>query len=188
MSIDLESLGITKEELQTRVIEQMCNKLLMGIATDEDGEYKVSSSFNNQLQKLIVDHVNAAVSGYAEKFVLPNVSSYIENLTLQETNKWGEKTGRKMTFTEYLVERAEAYIKEDVNYEGKTKAEAGGYSWSKAQTRIAHMIDKHLHYSIESAMEAALKTANSHIVEGLEKTVKIKLAEIAEKLKVVIKR
>jgi hypothetical protein len=49
------------------------------------------------------------------------------------------------------------------------------------------MIDKHLHFSIESAMKSAVSNANSAIVGGLEETVKIKLAEIAKSLKVTVK-
>ena len=42
-------------------------------------------------------------------------------------------------------------------------------------------------YSIKTAMEKALADANSAIVGGLEKTVKMKLEEVAAKLKMTVK-
>jgi hypothetical protein len=92
-----------------------------------------------------------------------------------------------MTFIEYLVARAEAYLREDVNFDGKSKDEHSGYSWSKSQTRIVWLVNKHLQYSIESAMKDAVKTINDAVTEGLEKTVKVKLEEIAKGLKVNLK-
>ena len=90
-----------------------------------------------------------------------------------------------MTFLEYLIQRAETYIQEPLNYAGKTK-EQEGYGWSKSQTRISYLINQHLHYSIETAMKQALQTANSAIVGGIEQTVRIKLQEVADKMKVVM--
>ncbi len=75
---------------------------------------------------------------------------------------------------------------EKVDSSGKTKEESGSYSFSGTQTRVAHMIHRHLHFNIETAMKEALATANGSIVKGLEETVKLKLAEIAKALKVTV--
>lgn len=186
--MDLESLGFTKKELQDRVVESVSRKVLESVGYDEEGdEVSTESKFLRTVEKRVKAHIDTSIQALAEKHILPNVAAYIENLTIQETNRWGEKAGTKVSFIEYLTQRADHYMREDVNYEGKTKTEANGYSWSRSQTRVAHMIDKHLHYSIESAMKDALANANSAIVGGIQETVKIKLAEVANGLKLTVK-
>lgn len=186
-AITLESLGFTKEDLQERVIDRLCGQILSGKSFDEDGNEEYNDSqFKKQLEERLRKHVTETVNGLAERHVLPNVTQYIENLVLQTTNKWGEKTGTPVTFIEYLVQRAEAYIQEDVNYNGKTRSE-DSYSWSKNTTRIAYMIHEHLQYSIHTAMKKALDTANSAIAGGIEKAVKIQLEQLVNGLQVAVK-
>lgn len=187
MSLTLESLGFTKEELQQRVVDQLCEQILSGKSYDEDGEEMYEGSqFKRELEKRLKEHVTATIGAIADKHVLPNVTSYIENLCLQETNGWGEKTGKKVTFIEYLVQRADAYIREDVNHNGKTQGE-DSYSWRKNTTRIAYMIHQHLQYHMSQMIESALKNANKSIAGGIEQAVKIQLEQTIGKLKVDVK-
>lgn len=181
--IDLEALGFTKDELQERVIQRICDQLLERYVGDEEGS--VQTALAKRLEKRTLEQVERSISTMFEKHILPNVSTYVENLTLQETNKWGEKTGKSLTFIEYLIQRAEAYILEPVSYDGKPKSN-DGYTWTAKQTRIAHLIHEHLHYSIANAMQKALESANSAIVGGIYETVKIKLADFAANLKVSV--
>lgn len=186
-AITLESLGFTQEELQERVVAKLCEQVLRSAGYDEDGdEYSVDSKLAKTLERRVKEHVDVTINGMAEKHVLPNVSTYIENLTLQATNRWGERNGTKLTFIEYLTQRAEAYMQEEVDFQGKPKG-ADSYSWKGTQTRLTHMVHQHLHYSIESAMKTALQTANSAIATGIQDTVKLKLAEITKSLQTTVK-
>jgi hypothetical protein len=189
MNVTLESLGISKDAIEQKLIEHLAQELLTEIQYnyDDDSEYRARSSLAKKLDALVKQHIDTTINALAEKHILPNVSSYIENLTLQTTNQWGEKKGAPVTFIEYLTQRAEDYMQEKVNYEGKPKSEAGGYSWSGTQTRITHMVHQHLHYSIETAMKQALQIATSGIASGLQETVKTKLSEVSQKLKVEVK-
>lgn len=183
-AITLESLGFSKEDLQERVIERLCEQILSGKVYDEDGEVNYTDSqFKRKLDERLKEHINATINAIAEKHVLPNVTAYIENLTLQQTTKWGEKKGGPVTFIEYLVQRAEAYIQEEVNYEGKSKEESS-YNWSKNTTRIAYLINQHLQYSIATMTKQALVAANSAIAGGIESAVKIQLEQVLKGLKV----
>lgn len=189
--LTLEALGITKEELQSRVIDRLVQHALNDsyIDWDDDGEgseVKRPSKFANKLRDEVQARVDAAVAEIAEKHILPNAAQYIENVTFQPTNRWGEKQEKAKTFREYLAERAENYLTEEVNYEGKSRAECGSYSFTKSQSRITHMVHKHLHYQIERIMTDAVKTANSAIAKGIQETVKIKLEEIVGGLKVAV--
>jgi len=186
MELNLETLGFTKEELQQRVVDQLCKELTSDLDYEEGMEFPVDSKFGKKLQRVVEAHIDRKIQEIAENHIFPKVSEYIENLTLQETNKWGEVKGTSLTFVEYMVQRAEAYMTEKVNYEGKAKGE-NIYSWTGTQTRLSRLIHQHLHYRIENAMQTALKDANSHIVKGLEETIKIKLKEISDSLKVGLK-
>ncbi len=183
----LESLGFTKEELQERAVEFVASKVLRGVSYDEDGEScVVDSKFSYKLNQRIAKHVDDTINAIAEKHILGKVSSYIEEMCLQETNKWGEKTGKSLTFVEYLVARAEAYLQETVNYEGKAKSEAGSYSWSGQQTRLVWLVHEHLQHNINRAMSKAVKSANEQIAQGIAKTVELQMIEISEKIKMKV--
>ena len=189
MSFDLASLGITKEELQERVVERVAEQLLTGVGYDpnSDTEFTTASQFQREMDKLVKARINETINAIAEREVLPNVASYIENLTLQHTNAWGEKQGAPISFIEYLIRRANDYLHEKVDYSGKAKEEAGSYGWSGTQTRITHLVNSHLHYSIKTAMEQAMAQAIGEVAKGIHETVRLKLNEVAAKLKVEVK-
>ena len=184
----LKALGLTSDDIMERVVERVTDRLLESRYFDEDGdEGSAPSQFATAMQSHIKAKIDEAVANIAGRHVLPNVATYVENLTLQETNRWGEKTGTALTFVEYLVQRAEAYLQEKVDYDGNVQSESRGSYWKGTQTRIAHLVHKHLHYSIETAMKRAIENANAVIVKGLQATVEIKLREIADGLSVHVK-
>jgi microcompartment protein CcmL/EutN len=166
-------LGLTTAEIREQVIERAAEKLRDSIDT---GDY-------SHLDKVVKEATDKAVTRYMDAVIVPRVEKEISTITFQATNKWGESRGKALTFREYLIERAEAWITEEVNYEGKPKG-TNSYSWKPYQTRVAHMVHEHLHFEIKRAIETMLKTANAKLVEGIEKTVKIKLAEIQTALTV----
>jgi hypothetical protein len=187
--ITLESLGLTQEELQERVVDKICRDLLESELLDEDGEPTgTDSPLARKLQAAIKKRIDHGVAKLAEKHVLPNVDKYLETIIFEETNCWGERQGKKkLTLREYLVQRADAYLREDVNYEGKAKNEANGYSWSKSQTRLTHLVHQHLHFTIEQSMKEAIGNINKVIVPALMETTKTKLEEIVKTLQVSVK-
>lgn len=191
-AITIEALGLSRDELIERIVDRAAENLTTHLVEhkNEDGDdesYAASTTWHNMMREKVTEKVNQAIEQIALHNVLPNVAAYVENTCLQETNKWGEKTGKPVTFTEYLVQRAESYLSEKVNYEGKSKEETrDGYGFQSTQTRITHLVHKHLHYSIESATKEAVQTVQNSIAEGLAETVKIKLAEFSKGLKVAV--
>lgn len=184
MSIDIESLGFTEEELQERIVNQVCEDIMVSAYPDEDGEVTFSESrFGKAIEEKVRAQIDAKISAIADEKILPNVYSMIEDITIQKTNEYGEKKSEPLTFIEYMTQRAENYLTEKVDAYGKSMIEdGGGYNWHGKQARIAYMVHRHLHNSIETAMKEAMKNANSLIAEGIHETVKIKLDEIAKKI------
>ncbi len=188
MELSLAALGITQEDLQQRVVDQIVAQVMSTEYSDEDGEAVFrTSEFAKGLDAAVKERINAQVAKIAEQHVLPKVGEFVESICLQETNKWGEKTGRKMTLTEYMAERADAYLREQVNFDGKSKTEGDSYSWRGTQTRITHLVHQHLHYDVERAIKEGLTNANKVIGDGIRQTVALKLAEVSNALKIEVK-
>jgi hypothetical protein len=186
--MDIKDLGLTKEELAEKVVSKVASEMLYKscIQIDEDGaEYASTEStpFNKEIQEHVKAKVEAAIAEIVDKHIMPNASNYLETIVLQKTNKWGSKIGEPVSFVEYLTERAGQYMKEEVDFQGKTKAENRGYSFNKKGTRIEYMIHQYLQYHIESWAQNALKEANNQICEGLQKAVEMKLKDILGKIK-----
>ena len=128
-AITLEALGLSPEDIADRVVDQIVDRLLKQHYTDDqDSVHTTPSPFAEAMKKRIIERIDKAIEEIAGRNVLPNVASYVENLCLQETSSWGEKKGEAVTFTEYLVKRAEAYLVEKVDSQGKDKASSGSYS------------------------------------------------------------
>lgn len=186
MNIDLQAIGMTEEKLQEQVINAIANRLLSSFSVDEDGNGSYHNShFANKLNEMVKERIDQAVNDLADKHILPNVKTYLENLSLQTTNRWGEPKADPMTFLEYLVSRADAYMNEKLSFDGKTKNE-DSYNWKGTQTRISYMVHQHLHFTLDSIMKNAMANANAVLVQGIQETCKIKLQEIAASLKVKV--
>jgi hypothetical protein len=180
----LAVLGIDPKDIEEKVIERIADRILEGFSFDEDGEeFRRDSSFKKKLDARIADIIDAKIKAISDEHIAPNISTLIDGLTLQKTNQWGERVGTKVTFIEYLTQRAEAYLTEEVSHNGKTKGE-DGYSWSKFGTRLAYMVDQHLAFQIKTAMEVAYQNANATIVGGLKKAMEVSLENIKSSLKV----
>jgi len=185
MSDLLQQIGLTQQEIQERVIDRIVVSMTEAHGCDEDGNETgpFDSKFKRELDKRVELKINETISKLFEAHVAPNIESLISTFTLQQTNSWGEKTGNPVTFTEYLVQRADAYVREEVDSSGQSRKESSSSYWSKSTTRIAFMIDKYLQYNIQNAMKEAMQTANSSIAKGIEEAVKMKLAELLNGIK-----
>ena len=185
--LTLESLGLTRDEILERVVDRIADQLLSSHVVDDDGDaVGVPTRMARALERMVLKRVDAAIEKIAGQHELPNIAAYVETLCLTETNKWGEKKGTAVTFIEYLVARADAYLREEVDFNGKSRQQ-DSFGWKSAGTRVSYLVHEHLQYSIQMAMQTALKDANASIVGGLEAAIKIKLAEVAATLKVTAK-
>lgn len=185
---DLKALGITEEELANRVVDAIVDRMLVThSAGDGERDYTRDSEFHGKIADHIAVRIDAAVKDMADKVILPNVETFIENFKLKETNRWGEKAGRELTFTEYLVERAEHWINEPVDFEGKPKGRDAYNSWTQRGTRLALMIDKHIHYHIDGALKQALTDMNTKVGTAIAETVKASLTTVLKEIKVDVK-
>jgi len=177
--MDIKELGFTKKELQDRVVDQIVERHLESI----------ESGLDRRIQEVIKEKIDAAVVVVADKHLGGGFAKMIEDFVVQETNQWGEKKGKTMTFIEHIMSRAENYMKEEVDSSGRSPDECrrSGNSWYGSKTtRAAHLVHQHLHYRIEEAMKGVLKNANDSFAEGLEEAIKLKLDELRKQIGVKV--
>ena len=190
MEITLESLGLTKKDIEIKIIDAAVERILHGKVYDENGDEEVvSSGLEKKMNVLIKERIDETIGIFGEKHILPNIDKYITSLVLQEKTKWGEDKGRPFTLIEYMVDRAESYMKEKVDRYGKTEAQCNKSrdSFCADGTRVSSMIGNYLQSSIEKSMKTALENANHVIADGLSDAVKIKLKEVQEMISIGVK-
>lgn len=190
MEITLEALGLSKEQIQERVINLTVERLLYSTGYDEEcDETDEPTKFQKQLKDRVVQRIDQAIDNIAAKHVLPNIETLIEDFVLQETNSWGERKGKPVTFTEYLVQRADAYMREPVNYNGQDREQYGRNrsGWSSSSERLAYMINDKLQYEISNALKNSLKTVQESIGDSVAQSVKMRLKDITTNIQVAVK-
>jgi hypothetical protein len=182
--ITLEALGLSKEKLIERLLDHLSDQILTETFTDSDGYPDYGDSpLARKLKARVQKQIDAAVAAIGDEHVMPQITKMVEDVCLQQTNEWGEKRGEPLTFTEYLVQRADAYLREEVDYDGRARGENRySSSWSKKGTRIVYLIDKHFQYHIEKAMREAYENADKTIKGGIQKAVEQALQKIKVQL------
>lgn len=183
----LKALGLSPAMIEDRVVESAVERLLEERLSDEDGRPAgtVTTRLAERMKKTLQERADAAVDKWAQEVVLPRLDEMIANVTLQETNRWGEvkKELKPVTLKEYLVQRAEEYLTDRVDERGK-RIEKGAYQYEKGETRLQQLVAKHFRDVVSGALSDAVVEANKILCESLEKTAKIQLGEIAAKLRV----
>lgn len=165
------------------MLNRLVERLFEHYALDSED---CGNEFSQRLEAAVKSKVDERIDTAMNTHVLPKIAEMVDGICLTETNKWGEKRGENLTFIEYLTQRVDSYIREEVNHNGKTRSE-DSYSWSKHSTRITYMISEHLQYSISMAMVAAMGDVNSSVRKSLEEAVKMALANISIKVNTEVK-
>lgn len=189
MELTCESLGITPSEIAEKVAQKIAERMLAEVLPgydDETGQEvteEKETRFQVLVRKRVAAKVSAAVDAVADQVLGCNLDKQLASLTFPQTNAFGEHKKEPLTLLEYIARRVDTYLTERVDMDGRSSSNS--YS-DKSQTRVTWMVDKHLAWTIQSNMEAALKEANAQIVGGIAETVKLKLADIAAKLKISV--
>ncbi len=183
----LEALGINKEDLIERIIDQAVQGLLYstGYNQDTDEDVTYASRFKNEIEKRVQSSVDAKIAALAEIHVLPRVGEMIEAANMVKTNQYGEAKSPPMTFKEYIAHRAEAYMSEDVDYNGKSKAE-GDYNWRSCGPRLTVLMRQYIKDTLETHAKAAVTDVNKVIADNIAKAAKEAITSAAANLKVNI--
>ena len=183
----LESLGINTEDLGNRIVDQAVDVLLnsTGFDPDTDEETRYESRFKREIQSQIQKAVDEKIAALAAVHLIPRVGEMIESANLQKTNNYGEKKGDPLTFKEYIAQRAEVYMSEDVDYHGKSKAEANdSYNWRNCGPRLTVLMQMYIKDTLEKHAKEAVNDVNKVIARNIQKAAQDAIAAAAANIKV----
>lgn len=186
----LEALGISPETLGDRIVDQAVAVLLSANGFDPDTEQVISyeSQFKKAIKERIQKTVDEKIAALASVHLVPKVGELIESVDMRQTNRYGEPQTPPMTFKEYMAHRAETYMSEDVNADGKAKWEVGSdsYNWRSDGPRLTVLMKLYIKSSMESAAKSAVTDVNKVIAKNIEKAAKDAIASAATSLKVSV--
>lgn len=185
----LEALGISPEELGSRIVEQCVEALLnsTGFNPETEEETRYESRFKREIEARIKEAVDNKIAALAAEHVIPRVGEMIEKADMRKTNGYGEPKTPPMTFKEYIASRAEAYMSEDVNYHGKSKAEDGdGYNWRNEGPRLTVLMRNYIRDTLEKHAKAAVTDVNKVIAANIEKAARDAISSASAALKVTV--
>jgi hypothetical protein len=165
----LKQLGVNVEDLQEKIIERAVRVILSGIRYDEDEEHEwtIVEGIKKDVEKRVKEAVDAKISKIAEEHVTPKVGEMIDKITLQESNGWGEPKGPALSFREYIVARAEAYMSEGVDSSGKSQKEADRYSWKQEGPRLLVLMKNYIYDTLNKAASNAVTDVNKVIAKNI---------------------
>ena len=179
-----------EETLADRIVEQAVDSLLRstGYNPDSDEEVEYESKFKREIEKRVQAAVDQKIAALAAEHVVPRVGEMIEQADMRQTNRYGEPKSPPMTFKEYIAHRAEAYMAEEVNYSGQSKAESGdSYNWRAHGPRLMTLMQIYIRDTLEKAAKAAVTDVNKVIAKNIEDAAKKAIAAAATSVSVAVK-
>lgn len=179
----LQALGIDPSTIRDQVVDAIVNRAMGNYVTSgPDGEEGWARE--SDLSRHVHKQLEAIASRKFAEVITPIGAEVIENLTFPRTNTYGERKGTDQTIREWLDEKARNYLTERVDGYGKAQWEGGNHP---SQPRIVYLIQEHLKYTIQSKVDAMMRTANEQIAGGIEAAVKDALADVLKKLTVAVR-
>jgi hypothetical protein len=181
MSLTLEQLGLTADGIRDIVVAKISDSVVDTIMADggDELEARVLKTVCNRTQVLIEERITTVIGESIE----PRICDIVDNLVFQETNNWGEPKKPPMTLREKALHLAEQWMSEPVNYSGQTKKQ-DAYNFRPDSTRIIHMVERRIQFTIDEAVKAAVTDLNSKVAGGIAAAVKHTMTEMLNKTKV----
>lgn len=176
MNLTLEALGLTQEEAQERVIEQMAKEILGSTDPDDVSNYykkRIQERLSERIDRMITEQVRIV----ADAAIGPDVEKLVREFVIQETNTYGEKKGEPITLTEHVIRQVKAHLDERVDEKGRAKEQAG-YGFEPKGTRLAFLVRSFLDDGIRDGVRSALSEGMGVAKEGMVRVVKETLARM----------
>lgn len=195
MDFSCEQLGITKEEMQERIVQAIATTLITSRETmwtewDEEEEGDVPTSFGKKMQEHIEKTLQERLDLMFAQFVKPGLHDVIDKMTFQESNRWGEPRKEAETFKEFFARVMEEHLKEDVDSKGQTRAGAkrSGRTFYKEGTRLEVAIGHYLNSHVRDAVNGIVAEGDKQMSILLKDLITETMVTAAKKLTVTIDR
>ncbi len=116
ISVEVPVTNLTAEEIENRVVARIVAQVL-GIETDEDGEFTVSDAFVKKIRAQVAEKVEARIIAQVNA-IGPTLVSDVLNAEFQPMTSWGDKDGPPTTIRAMVYRHAKAWLTEEVQPDG----------------------------------------------------------------------
>lgn len=150
-AINLDALGITKEEILNRAAEKAAADIL-GEDLYDYAENMLKKRINETVEKVLEDRIEKTLSEVMGRILEEEVTP---------RNIWGEKQGEPTTIKAALSERAREFWQVRVGNDGKPSQYGGQprHEWLVQQT-------------VKTEFEAAIKANINEVVDGFKQAMR----------------
>ncbi len=158
------SITFDQKDLESQIVNQAAEQIAADFHTNQ----------NEELRLRLEELVETTVTEHCDRVVAPIIENGVADFVISRTNEFGEEKGEDVTFTEYITSLADGYLNESVDYKGEV-VKRDSYQRNKAQSRLTHLLNEHLHFRIESVMKDAIKIVVEQIAPAIATTCEIKV-------------
>lgn len=181
----IESLGVDKEELVTRIVNRAAVQVVDHCFSmaDDQSRYK---SLRQQVTEVTIAHVDDALSAIMNQEVMPMIDKGLHRLLIHQTNKVGEEKAPPMTLREYIQDKTEKYLGEAVDNNGKVLGNGGEevFRYNKsAMTRLSYLIDARIKEAAQYKAQALMADIVREIGKPLQQALQEAVNRAAEQIK-----
>lgn len=192
MQIDLAALGLKQSDIEDKVVDALVEQLLSEYSCDDDGHsvYTGKSQFAKSIDAKFKAKYDEALSRIMSANFEPVISARVEEFVFQQTNQYGETTGKSLTITEYFNARINDFLLAGVDSDGRARTEVSDYNrngWRQHSTRLAYHMDRKLAEWLNEVLRQIMSDSVGTIARTLNETVRNQINLVAEKLKIEIK-
>jgi len=159
-------MEIDKSAVEAAIVEKATEQIVEAFFNDRIGS----------LQERVQASMETVVVKHCDDVVGPILEKGVQDFVIQRTNRFGETKGADITFTEYITSLAKEWLQRSVDYQGNP-VERESYRNEKAQSRLTHLLNEHLHRRIGTAMKDAVATVVKSIAPAIATTCELKVKE-----------
>jgi hypothetical protein len=179
----LNSLGLSAEEIERKIIQQCTDDLMRQYYTHEDGESAGhgKSTIVEKLEEKMAERIDAALEKVVSERFSAQLPQLLADFIFTPTSRYGEKKGKPRTFLEYVTDHAKEWAEQRVNDQGSVVGK-DQYSYSNHKTRFQRLLDEKVSADVNAALAQILKDGHSILITGLADELKRRMTEMAESL------
>jgi CRISPR/Cas system type I-B associated protein Csh2 (Cas7 group RAMP superfamily) len=177
MGISIEDLGITKQEMQDRVVNQLCNEITGRHDDESEYSYFSESSIKTKMREYLQEIVDKKTREVIDEKVLANFEKYLQELIIKPSSRWGEKEEAPVSIEDYIEKTISLTMAETVDSTGRGREDRSYSYYGSHSTRLEYLINRKISAEIETSFKSVLVDVKASLQSHIEAQIKNKLTE-----------
>lgn len=175
MGISIEDLGITQEELQARVVDQLCHEITGRYDDESEYSYFSENSIKAKMREYLKEIVDKKIREVVDEKVLANFEKYLQELIIKPASRWGEKEGSPVSIEDYIEKTISLTLAEEVDDQGRERDSSSYSYYSSTRPRLKYLIERKISAEIKASFDSVLVDVKASLQSHIEEMVKSKL-------------